>query len=169
MDLDRAFQVRDELRHQRLVILGELRVFLPAADTDAALGAIAGTDVGAEDMEDSHRLQETLEKLRFLPLLARKELAVGDHLAVGQADEGVEGEEVLVVGRGDFRGAARGIDHQAFGVLARRAQDEGDVLALQVPVQLIEEGGPGDVFQRPLIEVAEHPAELVEREGMSHV
>ncbi|MNH45081.1 hypothetical protein D3C79_1074330 [compost metagenome] len=54
-------------------------------------------------------------------------------------------------------------------MLARRAQDEGDVLALQVPVQLIEEGGPGDVFQRPLIEVAEHPAELVEREGMCHV
>ncbi|MNR52421.1 hypothetical protein D3C85_1722670 [compost metagenome] len=74
-----------------------------------------------------------------------------------------------VVGRCDLGGAACGVDHQAFGLLARWPQDEGDVFALQVLLQLVEKASPGGVFQWPLIEVAEHPAELVEREFMCHV
>ncbi|MCY1452297.1 hypothetical protein D9M71_692070 [compost metagenome] len=162
-------EVGQQQGQQVLVALVERRVVLATRNADAALRAIAGVDVGSEDVEHIHRLQEVLVELRVQPVAIRDEFGQGDHLAVGQPDEGVEAVEVLIVGVRHLRGRTGRGNAQAIHVLAGRAQDEGGVLGGEAFLQFIQEGRPGNVLQRSLIEVTKHPAELIEREGMCHV
>ncbi|MCY1297653.1 hypothetical protein D9M70_471040 [compost metagenome] len=154
---------------QVLVVLVEGGIVFAARDADAALRTVAGVDVRTQDVEHVYRFEKVLVELRIQPVTIRNELGQGDHLAVGQPDEGVQAVEVLVIGRRDLGGRAFGADAQSIHMLAGWPQDEGGVLGCEDFFQLIEERRPGDVLQRSLIEVAKHPAELVERESVCHV
>ncbi|MNE67476.1 hypothetical protein D3C80_1630860 [compost metagenome] len=148
-------QVRDELLQQGLLIIAEGFVVATAADADAALGAVAGVDVGAEDMEHVLWFEEILIELGIQPIVIGDELGQGDDLTVGQIDKGVEGEEVLAVGGCGFGRGTRSVDHQANVVLTRWPQDESDEPALQMHIELVEKRRPRDALQRPSIEVAD--------------
>ncbi|MNN42389.1 hypothetical protein D3C81_1565650 [compost metagenome] len=120
-------------------------------------------------MEHVHRFEEVLVELRVQPLLPGHELLQGDHLAAGQVDERIEAEIVLAVGRHHFRRTAVGVDHQPFVLVARRTQDEGDVLAVQALAEFVEERLPRCGFQGALVEIAQHRAEPIERERLCHL
>ncbi|MCY1440025.1 hypothetical protein D9M71_562820 [compost metagenome] len=160
--------MRQEQGQQVLVGLVEGRIVAPAADANAALGAVRSVDVGAEHMEHVGRLHEALVEVRVQPLVHGDELGERDHLAVGQVDEGIEAIEMLVIGAGDLLRGPRGGDAQAVHMLARRAQDEGGVLGGQQVLELVQEGVPGHGFQGTLIEMPEHVAEAFQREQSSH-
>ncbi|MCY1177002.1 hypothetical protein D9M73_172920 [compost metagenome] len=87
VDLDRTFQVRNEMREHGLFFVAERLVVTPAADANAALGAVDGVDVGTEDVEHVHRFKEVLVELGILPVVVGDELGEGHHLAVGQVDK----------------------------------------------------------------------------------
>ncbi|MNP51607.1 hypothetical protein D3C76_1459450 [compost metagenome] len=110
-------------------------------------------------MEHVHRLEKILVELRLQQLVVGNVAGEGHHFTVGQVDEWVEGKEMLVIGGGGFARTAGGVDHQAVDVGAGRAQDEGDVFAVQLQVELVEEGDPGNVLHWPLVEVTEQVAE----------
>ncbi|MOA08392.1 hypothetical protein D3C78_1281520 [compost metagenome] len=165
----RLLEVGQQQGEQVLVALVERWRVLATGDADTALGAIAGVDIRTEDMKHVHRLQEALVELRVLPVAVRHEFGQCDHLAIGQAYEGVEAVEMLVIGVRDLHGGADRGNAQTIHCLAGRTEDEGCVLGLKAVLQLIQEGCPGNVLQRPLIEVAEHSAELVERKYLCHV
>ncbi|MNC47960.1 hypothetical protein D3C75_970510 [compost metagenome] len=96
---DCTFKVRQERGKKLLVLLIEWPAGAIAGDADPAFGAKAGVDVGSKDMEHIHRFQEPLVKLGFQPVLLGNEFGADDDLAIGQVGEGVEGVEVLIVGR----------------------------------------------------------------------
>ncbi|MOA18860.1 hypothetical protein D3C78_1392030 [compost metagenome] len=152
-----------------LVLVDEAGRLDATAHADAAEGAVAGGDVGAEDVEHADRFEEVLVELRVQPVLLGDEFLQGDHLAVGQVDEGVEVEIVLVVGGHHLRRAFIGVDHQAVELVARRTQDESDVLAIKAVAEFDEEGLPRCGLQGALVEVAQHRAEPVERESLCHL
>ncbi|MCY1186767.1 hypothetical protein D9M73_276750 [compost metagenome] len=93
-----AFQVRQECAQQVFVLPIERAAGVIARNANPTPGAEFSVDVGPENMEYVHRLQEVPVKLALPPFLFANELGAHDDLAIRQVDEGVDGVEILIVG-----------------------------------------------------------------------
>ncbi|MCY1232316.1 hypothetical protein D9M72_448000 [compost metagenome] len=166
MQVDRALQVRQQRGAQRLVRAREIAALMLAADAEAAFHAVVGTQVRAQDVADADVLEELQVDLALAPDARPQVLVDGHHAVRRQADEGIERVVVVVVGGLARQGRTtmlRGIDHEPAPVRGRRAQDQRDVVGVELPADLLQRLAPWHLFHRSLVDIAQQRAEVRQR------
>ncbi|SOZ40083.1 protein of unknown function (plasmid) [Cupriavidus neocaledonicus] len=170
MQPDRALQVRQDGGASGLVRFGEVLRVVLAANAQAALDTILGTDVRAQQVADAERLQELAEDLAAAPVAGAQRLVDRHRPLGGQVDEGIDRVVVAVVrSLGLQRGAVRRSMHrQAAAVAGRRTQDEAHIAGTELRAQHLEGVAPWHGLHRPFIDRGQQRAEFRDAEACWH-